>query len=83
MLTDMQNTKKTAGETAQTKKGWGIAALISAMVACTCFGNMWVTGLSVAAFGICAYIGGYMDEATKKQRNNIARPAAAGEREAA
>lgn len=46
-----------------TKKAWGVVACIGAMVACTCIGNMLVTGISVATFALGAYLGGYMDEA--------------------
>ena len=62
MLSDMQNTQKTAGQTAKTNKGWGIVAVISVMVAITCFGNLWITGISVALFAFSAWKGGYMDE---------------------
>lgn len=54
-------------KTRQTKPGWGIVALISVMVACTCFGSMWLTGISTALFAFSAWRGGYMDEAITKQ----------------
>ena len=59
----MQTQRTTAGETAQrTNKVWGIVALIAAMAACTCFGSLWLTGISVALFAFSAWKGGYMDE---------------------
>ena len=59
----MNKQRQTAGETAQgTKKGWGLVALIAAMVACTCFGSLWLTGISTALFAFSAWRGGYMDE---------------------
>ena len=59
----MQNPRTTAGKTAhETKPGWGFVALISVMVACTCFGSLWLTGISAALFAFSAWRGGYMDE---------------------
>lgn len=85
MLTDMQNTKKTAGETAkkQTKPAWGIVSLIGMFTACTFGGSLIITGISTAMFLIGAYMGGYMEETLQKLRNNLASPAEAVERRAA
>lgn len=62
----MQTSRTTAGKTAKTNPFWGLVALISVMVACTCFGSMWLTGISTALFAFSAWKGGYMDEAITK-----------------
>ena len=81
----MQNTQKTAGETAQkkTKWGWGLVAMVGMVVACTFDGSLIVTFIAVAMFGLGAWLGGYMDETRQKMNNNLASPAASGERRAA
>ena len=79
----MQNTQKTAGETAQTKPVWGIVSLIGLLVATTISGSLIITAVAVAMFGIGAWRGGYMDETTQKLRNNLKSSATVEERRAA
>ena len=83
MLPDMQNTNKTAGQTAKTKPFWGIVAVIGFMVACTMGNNLIMAGIGTAMFGLGAYLGGYMNETSQKLSNNLASPAKTGERRAA
>lgn len=83
MLTDMQNTKKTAGETATTKKGWGFFAAIGAMVAVTMGDSIAMAGIGTAMLALGAWLGGYMDASTGSATRKTTNPAAAGERRAA
>lgn len=57
-----------AGETAngKTKWGWGAVALVGLMAATTIEGSLTITAISVAVFGIVAYLGGYMEPMTEK-----------------
>lgn len=79
----MNKQRQTAGETAKTKPFWGAIALVSVMVAGTCFGSLWLTGISTALFAFSAWRGGYMDETSQQLRKNLGKPAEAGERRAA
>ena len=45
----------------QTKWGWGAVALVGLVAATTIEGSLTITAISVAVFGIGAYLGGYMD----------------------
>jgi hypothetical protein len=83
MLSDMQNTNKTAGETAKTKPFWGIVAVIGFMVACTMGNNLIMAGIGTAMFGLGAYLGGYMEETSQKLRKTSANTVKAVERRAA
>lgn len=60
----MDKQKETAGMTAtkQTKWGWGLVALVSVTVFCTCTGSLWLTLGSAALFAFSAWRGGYMTE---------------------
>ena len=58
----MNETKQTAAKTAKTNPVWGIVALIGLLAATTLEGSLTITAISVAVFGIGAYLGGYMDE---------------------
>ena len=79
----MQNTQKTAGETAQTKPVWGIVAIIGVMVAVTMGDNLIMAAIGTAMLTVGAYLGGYMDETSKKLRNNLKCSAEVEERRAA
>lgn len=79
----MQTSRQTAGETATTKPGWGIVALVSLMVATTMGGSFIVTAISVAFFAFSAWKGGYMEGTSQQLRNDLTKPAKAGERRAA
>ena len=79
----MQNSRTTAGETAQTKPAWGIVAIIGVMVAVTMGDNLIMAGIGTAMLSVGAYLGGYMDETTQKLRKNLESPAEVGERRAA
>lgn len=70
---DKQN--ETAGMTAkkQTKWGWGAVALVGLVAATTIEGSLIITAISVAVFGIGAYLGGYMDETLTKQSGQAAQ----------
>ena len=56
----MQNSQKTAGETAKTKPAWGVVLIIGMAAACTIEGSFIVTAIAVALFGLGAWLGGYM-----------------------
>lgn len=79
----MQNTTKTAGETAQTKPVWGIVAVIGVMVAVTMGDNLIMAAIGTAMLALGAYLGGYMDETSQKLRNNLKSSATVEERRAA
>ena len=70
-------------KTQTTKPGWGIVALVSLMVAGTCFGSFLLSMASVALFAFSAWKGGYMEGTSQQLRNNLTKPAKAGERRAA
>ena len=57
----MQNTQKTAGETAQWKPAWGIVAVIGFMVACTMGESLTMAAIGAAMLGLGAWLGGYME----------------------
>lgn len=79
----MQNTQKTAGQTAQTKPVWGIVSLIGLLVATTISGSLIITAVAVTMFGIGAWRGGYMDTSTGSVSRQNTNTAVAGERMAA
>lgn len=79
----MQNTKKTAGETAKTKKGWGIIAIIGFMVALTMGDNFIMAAIGTVMSIVGAYFGGYMNETSQKLRKTSANMVNAVERRAA
>lgn len=54
-------------KTQTTKPGWGIVALVSLMVAGTCFGSFLLSMASVAVFAFSAWRGGYMQETLKTE----------------
>lgn len=65
-FTKMQTIKKTAGETAKTKKGWGIVAVIGFVMALTMGDSLIMAAIGTALLAVGAYLGGYMDTETKK-----------------
>lgn len=73
-FTKMQNTQKTAGETAKTKKGWGIVAVIGVVIALTMGDSLIMAAIGTVMLGVGAYLGGYMDE-TLQKKTNTAKPA--------
>ena len=78
----MQNSRTTAGETATTKKGWGLVACIGAMVAVTMGDSLAMAAIGTAMLALGAWLGGYMSE-TGSATNQTTNPAAAGDRRAA
>ena len=79
----MQNTRMTAGETAKTKKGWGIVAVIGFVVALTMGDNLIMAAIGTAMLAAGAYFGGYMNETSQKLRKTSANTVNAVERRAA
>ncbi|MCR5037856.1 MAG: hypothetical protein K6A94_00755 [Bacteroidales bacterium] len=79
----MQNSRQTAGETAQTKPGWGIVAVIGFMVACTMGDSLIMAAIGTAVLAAGAWLGGYMDTSTNSVSRKNTNSAVAGEREAA
>lgn len=70
-------------KTQTTKPGWGLVALVSLMVAGTCFGSFWLSLTSLTIFAFSAWKGGYMEGTSQQLRNDLTKPAKAGERRAA
>lgn len=79
----MNKQRQTAGETAKTKKGWGLVACIGAMVAVTMGDSLTMAAIGTIMLALGAWLGGYMNETSEKLRNNLASSAEAGERRAA
>ena len=79
----MQNTRMTAGETAKTKKGWGIVAVIGVVVALTMGDSLIMAAIGTAMLAAGAYFGGYMNETSQKLRKTSANTVNAVERRAA
>lgn len=79
----MQNTRMTAGETAKTKKGWGIVAIIGVMIAVTMGDSLIMAAIGTAMLAAGAYFGGYMDETPQKLSKTSANTVKAVERRAA
>lgn len=46
----------------QTKRGWGIVALVALVAATTIEGSLLFTAVAVGVFAAGSYLGGYMDE---------------------
>lgn len=67
----MKSSMKTAGETAQTKKGWGIVAIIGFVMALTMGDSLIMAAIGTALLAGGAYLGGYMNETLKK---DVAKP---------
>lgn len=63
----MKSSMKTAGETAQTKKGWGIVAIIGFVMALTMGDSLIMAAIGTALLAGGAYLGGYMNETLKKE----------------
>ena len=74
---------KTAGKTAETKKGWGIVAVIGFVVALTMGDSLIMAAIGTIMLAGGAYLGGYMNETSQKVRSNLAATAKAEERRAA
>lgn len=79
----MQNSRQTAGETAQTKPAWGVVAVIGVMVAVTMGESLIMAAIGTAMLGLGAWLGGYMEGTSQQLRNDLTKPAKAGERRAA
>lgn len=67
----MKSSMKTAGETAKTKKGWGIVAIIGFVMALTMGDSLIMAAIGTALLAGGAYLGGYMNETLKK---DVAKP---------
>lgn len=72
MLTNMNN-RITAGETAKTKKGWGLVAVIGFTVALTMGESLIMAAIGTAMLAAGAYLGGYMNE-TLEKKNTVNEP---------
>ena len=79
----MEKQRQTAGETAKTKPGWGIVAVIGFIVSCTMGESLAMAAIGAAMLGLGAWKGGYMEGTTQQLRNDLTKPAKAGERRVA
>lgn len=79
----MKNSSTTAGETAKTKKGWGIVAIIGFTVALTMGDNFIMAAIGTVMSIVGAYFGGYMNETSQKLRKTSTNTVKAVERRAA
>lgn len=79
----MNEQNQTAGKTAKTKPVWGIVAVIGVMVAVTMGESLIMAAIGTAMLGLGAWLGGYMEGTSQQLRNDLTKPAKAGERRAA